>query len=192
MKYNILVADDDREVLEAYQRALTTPSTPARTLRQALRITAPANEEIEFSVVTAHQGEAAFHLFREAKERGEDFDVVFLDMRMPPGWDGLRTAEAIREIDSDAFVIFVSAYTDRTMDELRLRLGNNLMMLRKPFSRQDISQCAYAISHQHRQRTELAELKKQLSILKELAEDCKIGKTGANILIDHVVALTLP
>lgn len=191
MKYRVLVADDDHEVLEAYKRALAAPSTSARTLRQALRISAPENEGVEFSVVTAHQGEAAFHLFKEAKENGEDFDVVFLDMRMPPGWDGLRTAEAIREIDSDVFVIFVSAYTDRTMDELRPRLGNNLMMLRKPFSRQDISQCAYALSHQHRQRTELAELKKQLINLKELAENCRAGKNGANTLIDHIASLTL-
>lgn len=192
MTYRVLVADDDNEVLEAYQRALAAPSTSARTLRQALRITAPENEDVDFSVVTAPQGEAAFYLFQEAKKNGDDFDVVFIDMRMPPGWDGLRTAEAIREIDSDVFIIFVSAYTDRTMDELRPRLGNNLMMLRKPFSRQDISQCAYAMSHQHRQRTELAGLKRQLIKLKELAEDCKAGKKEANMLINQVVALALP
>lgn len=146
MGYRVLAVDDDTEILDAYRRVFEPQATPGQALRQALRIAAPEQEDVTFDLVTASQGEEGARLFKEAHEAGQGFAVVYLDMRMPPGWDGLQTAEAIREVDPDAFIVIVSAYNDRTIEELRLRLGPRFMTIRKPFSRQELQQTAYTLS----------------------------------------------
>jgi CheY-like chemotaxis protein len=161
MSYKVLAVDDDPEILEAYRRALEPQTLANRALRQALRIAAPEGEEVSFNLTTASQGQEGLQRFKEAAENGDSFSVVFLDMRMPPGWDGLRTAEEIRKLDPNVFIIFVSAHTDRSLDELRMRLGPSIMMQRKPFSRHDIHQCAYAMAVQRQNALELSRLKRE-------------------------------
>lgn len=192
--FRVLAVDDDPEIRDIYTRSLLQQREQGAgmALRQALRIAAPEPTTVDFDLALASQGEEALSIFETELKLGKGFDVVFLDMRMPPGWDGLRTAEAIRAIDEDVFIVFVSAYTDRTLDELRVRLGDNLMMIRKPFSRQDITQCAYALARQHRQRLELKQLKTRLDTIKQIVESYEKGEASADEIVAAVSRATLP
>jgi CheY-like chemotaxis protein len=61
--------------------------------------------------------------------------MAFVDMQMPPGWDGVKTAQAICRLDSDIQIVICSAYTDYSRQELFTIIGNNdrLVLLSKPF-----------------------------------------------------------
>ena len=71
--------------------------------------------------------------------------MAFVDMRMPPGWDGLETIEKIREIDQDMLFMIVTAYSDHTFETIVERLGPSVpvRILYKPFDPKEIYNTAY-------------------------------------------------
>ncbi len=81
-------------------------------------------------------------------EGGRPFAIAFIDMRMPPGWDGLETIEKLWAIDPDIQVIICSAHSDYDWSDLVRRLGqtDRLLVLRKPFEPIEVLQCASALA----------------------------------------------
>ena len=79
---------------------------------------------------------------------GRPYAIAFVDMRMPPGWDGLETIERLWAEDPDVQVIICSAHTDYDWTEVVARLGHSdqLLVLRKPAEPIEILQCATALS----------------------------------------------
>jgi diguanylate cyclase (GGDEF)-like protein len=74
--------------------------------------------------------------------------LAFVDMRMPPGWDGLETIEHLWKADPDVQVVICSAHTDYDWTEVVARLGHSdkLLVLRKPAEPIEVLQCATALS----------------------------------------------
>ena len=74
--------------------------------------------------------------------------MAFVDMRMPPGWDGLKTIEHLWATDPDVQVVICSAHTDYDWTEVVERLGHSdkLLVLRKPAEPIEVLQCATALS----------------------------------------------
>lgn len=124
----ILIADDDESVLECYREAFTeTESTREMHALDALsaelfELDSVSVEEPRFKVTACSQGADAVTLVKEATHDGQPFDVVILDVRMPPGIDGVETGSQIREMDSDVDIVFVSGYSNIPLDELRRRV----------------------------------------------------------------------
>ena len=87
--------------------------------------------ELEFAL----QGEEGIVKVRESVAREAPFAVAFVDMRMPPGIDGLDTISGIWEIDPDIQIVIAIAYSDHSTDEIADRLGrtDQVLILRKPF-----------------------------------------------------------
>ncbi len=100
-----------------------------------------------FEIDSAHQGQEGVAMAREALIEGRPYAVAFVDMRMPPGWDGLKTIEQLWEADPDVQVVIFSAYTDYDWTEVIDRLGHSdkLLVLRKPAEPIEILQCATAL-----------------------------------------------
>ena len=85
--------------------------------------TSSNDEEVpKFEVVACSQGNDAVSLAREASNDGHPFDVVILDVRMPPGIDGVQAGSAIREFDEDVEIIFVTGFSDVPLEELQRRV----------------------------------------------------------------------
>jgi diguanylate cyclase (GGDEF)-like protein len=101
-----------------------------------------------FEIGSVHQGQEGVEMAREALIEGRPYAVVFVDMRMPPGWDGLKTIEQLWATDPDVQVVIFSAYTDYDWTEVIDRLGHSdkLLVLRKPAEPIEILQCATALS----------------------------------------------
>lgn len=124
----VLIADDDEHILEAYRDAFShTESTQQMKALDALAAELfnpeeSANDEPHFDVVACSQGEEAISLARAAAQEGNPFDVVILDVRMPPGMDGVAVGSRIRELDPDVEIVFVSGYSDVPMEELQIRV----------------------------------------------------------------------
>ena len=97
---------------------------------------------------SAHQGQEGVKMAGQAVAEGRPYVMAFVDMRMPPGWDGLETIEHLWETDPDVQVVICSAHTDYDWTEVVERLGHSdkLLVLRKPAEPIEVLQCATALS----------------------------------------------
>jgi diguanylate cyclase (GGDEF)-like protein len=108
-----------------------------------------------FEVDSAHQGKEGVDMVRAALERGQPYAMAFVDMRMPPGWDGLQTIEELWKVDPDVQVVICSAHTDYDWSEVveRLNHSDKLLVLRKPAEPIEVLQCATALTRKwHNER----------------------------------------
>lgn len=124
----VLIADDDEHVLEAYREAFSdTESTQEMRALDALAAELFESDDIaenepHFDVVACSQGDDAISLAKKATDEGNPFDVVILDVRMPPGIDGVEAGRQIRKIDGDVEIVFVTGYSDVPLEELHRRV----------------------------------------------------------------------
>ncbi|MDH3611751.1 MAG: response regulator [Gammaproteobacteria bacterium] len=147
----VLIADDDEHILDAYREAFSEPES-TREIRALDALAAElfdpdtdAEETPHFNVVACSQGDEAVSLTQQAADDGEPFDVVILDVRMPPGIDGVEAGSKIRELDPDVEIIFVTGYSDVPLEELQRRIPPPLKLhyLNKPLS---FSQLAHDVA----------------------------------------------
>ncbi|MGB6308267.1 MAG: EAL domain-containing protein [Steroidobacteraceae bacterium] len=101
-----------------------------------------------FEVDSAHQGQEGVAMVQQALAEARPYSMAFVDMRMPPGWDGLKTIEHLWAADPDVQVVICSAHTDYDWTEVVQRLGHSdkLLVLRKPAEPIEVLQCATALS----------------------------------------------
>lgn len=138
----VLVVDDDENILRCYEEAFSVPNQTGvmRTLdtldEELFDVDAQVSDAPLFDIVACSQGEDAVSLAAEASNDGNPFDVVILDVRMPPGIDGVEAGSAIRAMDSEVDIIFVSGYSDVPRDELERRVPPPLKLhcFNKPLS----------------------------------------------------------
>lgn len=138
----VLVADDDHQVLDCYRAAFSgeapsTHTTLLDALSEELFESDKENaQEPKFRFTSCERGEDAVQIVSEAANDGDSFDVVILDVRMPPGIDGVAAGSRIRELDPDVEIVFVSGYTDIPLAELRKRVPppSKLHYITKPLS----------------------------------------------------------
>jgi CheY-like chemotaxis protein len=123
----VLIADDDEHILACYRSAFGNSGSSSfvetlSCLEAELFDPQPANEAPRFDVVACSQGRDAISLAVEARQNGKPFDVVILDVRMPPGIDGVEAGSRIREFDPEVEIVFVTGFSDLTMSELASRV----------------------------------------------------------------------
>ena len=157
----VLVVDDEPAVLDAYRQVLgkAASSSADREAMDELRAQlfvagagAPTTvgsvpQRNQFEPVFCNGAEAAVTAVREACGAGRPFAVVFLDMRMPPGPDGIWAAERIREIDPQVEIVICTAYSDVDPMEISRRVPpeDKLFYLQKPFHPHEVRQMALAL-----------------------------------------------
>lgn len=124
----ILIADDDEHILACYREAFgkseSTDYMKALDLLSA-ELFDPETEivdEPQFEVVACSQGDDAIKCAIEAAREGHPFDVVILDVRMPPGIDGVEAGSQIRKLDPNIEIVFVTGFSDIPRDELERRV----------------------------------------------------------------------
>jgi len=93
---------------------------------------------MSFEVTTASHGQAGYELLEKSIKNKKPFAVAFIDMRMLPGWDGLKTAAAMREIDDRIYIVIVTGYMDRSIDQIQDTLKHDIFFLCKPSNNEEI------------------------------------------------------
>ena len=153
----ILIADDDEHILECYQEAFgeTEASDNLKTLDALDAELFDQETDIEdapkFDVVACRQGDDAISLAKEAANDGRPFDVVILDVRMPPGIDGVEAGSQIRELDPDVEIVFVTGFSDVPREELERRVPPPMRLhyFNKPISFMKLAEDVAGIVKSH-------------------------------------------
>ncbi|WP_446012192.1 ATP-binding response regulator, partial [Candidatus Electrothrix sp.] len=153
----ILIIDDDWDIWKSYKLILQ-PDTQDNTssmsqlntllLEENLQSNAAVSEEIHaFELSYASQGQKGYAMVRKAVQDKKPFAIAFVDIRMPPGWDGMETAIRIRECDPDIEIVIVTAYSDRSREEIAQAVGTlrKLLFFRKPFEPDELMQVAVSL-----------------------------------------------
>jgi light-regulated signal transduction histidine kinase (bacteriophytochrome) len=96
----------------------------------------------------ASQGKEGCEKIQISCSENRPYELAFVDMRMPPGWDGLKTIEHIWQIDPKVQVVICTAYSDYSWGEITERLGRseNLLILKKPFDSAEVAQLTSALT----------------------------------------------
>jgi YesN/AraC family two-component response regulator len=104
--------------------------------------------DISYSLSHAYQGEEAFNLVSEAHQNGQPYAVVFMDVRMPPGMNGIQTIQKIWDLDPNVECVICTAFSDYSWEEILATIGSTdqLQFLRKPFDVVSIRQMALALT----------------------------------------------
>ena len=153
--YHILVADDEPTLLEAYQTVVSdiTPTVDADSAISALEAKLfGAKSKTEslptYTPVLCRSGERAIEALRGMHREGQACPLAFLDVRMPPGIDGIETAARIRAIDPDINIVIVTAYADSHPREIAARVPplDKLFYVSKPFQKMELQQFALALT----------------------------------------------
>ncbi|WP_027362305.1 EAL domain-containing protein [Halodesulfovibrio aestuarii] len=151
----ILVADDERAILESYRMILegnTQYSNAAiNNLKSKLfgdkRASDGRSAPPEFDVLYTMGANEAVQAIKESLENNNRFAMIFLDMRMPPGPDGAWAAAEIRALDPDIEIVISTAYSDVEPGELSLRVppAGKMFYIQKPFHPHEVRQLAVAL-----------------------------------------------
>ena len=104
--------------------------------------------DLGYEIDSAYQGEEGYQMVVDGKANDKPYAMAFVDMRMPPGWDGVETITKIWEADADVQIVICSAYSDYSWDQIIERFGqtDKLLVLRKPFDSAEVQQLACALT----------------------------------------------
>jgi signal transduction histidine kinase len=161
----VLIIDDTPAIHQDFRRILSTPEGTTRLRQMGASLfgtSPPLAGGYHFEVESAFQGEEGLHRVRAARTEGRPYALAFIDIRMPPGWDGVETTARLWQEEPDLQVVLCSAYTDYTWEQVTRQLGisQRLLILHKPFDSIEVRQLAHALAEkwallrQDRQRME--------------------------------------
>src|SRR6185312_1244952 len=117
----ILVIDDNTAIHDDFRKILCVSSSELGNLESELFEEKPRAERIPFRVDTASQGKEALGLVERAVRDDSPYSLAFVDIRMPPGWDGVETLERIWKVCPEMQAVICSAYSDYSWDAINAR-----------------------------------------------------------------------
>jgi PAS domain S-box-containing protein len=138
----IISVDDTPEMHELYQKVLISDAATGR----------PTDGLPTFTVDCAGQGREALEMVVRARQEQRPYAVAFVDMRMPPGWDGVETIEQLWKVEPALQVVICTAFIDFSADDIlgRLRRTDQVLLLKKPFDAIEVRLLAYALAEKWR------------------------------------------
>ncbi len=151
--HRILIVDDTPAIHDDIKKVLSDGGAAASAL-DALEadlfgdVPAATHARTSYQIDSAYQGAEALAKVQSELACGRRYALAFIDVRMPPGWDGIETIERIWKVDPHLQVVVCTAYSDRSWTDVLDRLGrsDNLLILKKPFDTIEVNQMAHALS----------------------------------------------
>jgi len=156
----ILIADDNRDIHEDIKCILNSfvPALEYSETQQLKRelfgdesqLDESQNSPVQiiYHIDDAFQGEEAIKMVEQAINEGYPYSLIFMDVRMPPGIDGIQAITEIWKIDPYVEIVICTAYSDYTWDQILIKLGHNdrLLFIRKPFDNISIKQITLSLT----------------------------------------------
>jgi CheY-like chemotaxis protein len=154
-KRRILVVDDSEAIHKDFRRILCPEPVSGRDalaqLEDALFGPSPSRGTPStqlFELDSAYQGQEGLERVREALAADRPYALVFLDYRMPPGWNGFETLRHLRKVVPSLPVVLCSAYSDYSWKDIIREFGGTHLLaeLRKPFNTQELNRLALSLT----------------------------------------------
>ncbi len=148
--FHILIIDDNPAIHSDFIKILSTSSSEKLDqLSEGLFGEKKEKERLpKFQIDVASQGKEGIERIKAALSQGWRYSLAFVDIRMPPGWDGIETIKHIWELDKNVQMVICTAYSDYSWEETIAHLGqtDNLLILKKPFDNIAVRQLACALT----------------------------------------------
>ncbi|TWT80153.1 Signal transduction histidine-protein kinase BarA [Planctomycetes bacterium CA13] len=146
----ILLVDDNRSIHEDFRRILAPKELDEISEDEEALFGKPEQigPRVRFELASAYQGKDAFEMVKTSLEENRPYAMAFVDIRMPPGWDGVKTLEHIQTVDDEIQLVICSAHSDYSWRELVQKFGHHdrLLILKKPFHNSEALQMAWTLS----------------------------------------------
>ena len=167
--YRVLIVDDEVGIHHDFKDMLNPNSAQALTdqLAATLLDEDSGNKTSflpNFELLHATSGEEACDIIRAGKASNRPIAVAYIDVRMPPGIDGVEAIRRIRQIEKDIELVIMTAYTDRPLPEIvrDMELLHKLLYIRKPFAPEEVQQITLALVEKWNIEQELDKKQQQL------------------------------
>jgi two-component system, cell cycle sensor histidine kinase and response regulator CckA len=152
--HRILIVDDNPAIHDDFRKILLGHQNASVSLDAAEAIlfddeaAQSRQQRASFIIDSAHQGEEALAMVNKALREGRPYAMAFVDVRMPPGWDGIETIGHLWEVAPALQVVVCTAYSDYSWDKMTAKLGvsDNLVLLKKPFDNVEVLQLSHALT----------------------------------------------
>jgi two-component system sensor histidine kinase/response regulator len=181
--HRILVIDDNRAIHDDFRKILITSCLPNDLDEDEAALFGEVTTRFElpeFEIDSAYQGQEGLDLIEKSLLEDRPYALAFVDVRMPPGWDGVETTCKIWELYSDLQVVICTAYSDYSWEEMLKTLGysDRLVILKKPFDNIEVLQLAISMTEKWRL---YQQAKLHLNDLERMVEERTLALNGANL-----------
>ncbi len=194
---NEAIHEDIETILKGFQKDREIEDIEDRLFGSSSEENKEEDVEVSYAIDHAYQGQEAVEMVEEAKKEGDPYSLTFMDVRMPPGMDGIQAIKNIWDINPYTEVVICTAYSDYSWDEIVQTLGNTdkFLFMRKPFDSTALKQTAMSLTAKsqlqqetlrHTQRLEkkvqerteeLNKLVKDYKKMKDKAEEASAAKS---------------
>ena len=165
----VLVVDDQAQIHDDFREMLLPRRTTAASDDLVAAFMNPPNDTSElrfppFDLRHARTGEEGFDAVKQAHDRDEPIAVAFVDVRMPPGIDGVEAVRRMRTVDRYIEVVIMTAYSDKPLSTIigDVDVLHKLLYIRKPFAREEIQQISLSLVKKWNLERDVAEGRRQL------------------------------
>jgi signal transduction histidine kinase len=189
--HRILIVDDNRSIHNDFREILCPDNSDEAIVNEMEGVlfdegkSAPV--QVGFELDSAYQGQEGLEKVKKALLDNRPYALAFVDVRMPPGWDGVETIARIWEVDPELQIVVCTAYADYSWEEMRAKVGqpDSLVVLKKPFDNIEVQQLAHALTKKwmlnHQSALQIA----------ELAQDVVERKRAENVLQKQFTRISL-
>lgn len=212
-KYRILLVDDNESIHEDIKNILSmfkNDESSERNQLENLLFNHSQNVETEvfknfplFEIESAFQGKEAISKVKSALNDNNPYALIFIDVRMPPGLDGIKTIKAIWDVAPSTEMVIFTAYSDYSWSDIINELGytDHLQFIRKPFDSVAIQQTTLSLTKKwqldrqnlkHIQELEEAvdirtrELQTMVEHLSELKKEAELANEAKSLFVSNV------
>ena len=158
-KHRILIVDDNEEIHNDFKVILSKSKTDNKdettvALENELFgsdepvVKEVDTDKVEYIIDDAYQGKDSITMFERAASENDPYSLVFMDIRMPPGLDGIQTSQLIWERWPFTEIVICTAYSDYSWDQIVSRFGrtDKLLFMKKPFDPTSMKQIALSLT----------------------------------------------
>jgi len=180
--HRILIVDDNSSIHADFREILCPENTSSPEVMKLESVLFDEDQDtaqdgpIRFELDSAFQGQEGLAMVEKSLAEARPYAMAFVDVRMPPGWDGIETISHIWKVYPELQIVVCTAYSDYTWDKMRAKVGqpDSLLVIKKPFDNVEVQQVAHAMTKKwllnvqtRLQMAELAEANKSLAVSEE-------------------------
>jgi two-component system, NtrC family, sensor kinase len=174
--HRILVIDDNPEIHQDFRKILCLNRSRASKLEameaELFEETGFLGKQLRFEVDSAFQGTEGLARVHHALQEGRPYEMAFVDVRMPPGLDGIEVTPMLWKADPTLQIIICTAYSDYSWEEMFAKVGasDRMFFLQKPFDRAEVLQLSHALVEKRRVERMQSGLQVRAKTLEKMSE----------------------